>query len=138
MKATSSIKILLVLIMSFHTISCGTETLLFIVAFSATWDVEGDSDHTIEFRQDMENVGVPMGIFTGRERHQSDPTKDDNLLAGTFNEKSIEFIIQRRGIGKEIKYTGTLEAPGPRNELIFAEKMTLNSPHDGSLVMLPQ
>ena len=137
MKPSILTKLLIVLFMSLTSIRCGTELIILaIVAFSATWDVEGDPDHTIEFRQDFENRMVPMGIFTGREFHQSNPDLDQNLLAGSFNGKDIEFIIQRRNIGQEIKYQGIMETTGP-DDNSTAVKMILDS-SIGTLVLLPQ
>ena len=78
------IKTLLIAVISMLSLRCGTETVLLIVAFSATWQFENDPDHTIEFRQDTENNCMREGIFTGREFHTTNEDLDQNLLAGRF------------------------------------------------------
>ncbi len=136
MKSFYSPKKLIVAVLAFLLVGCGAEVLplLFIPAFSATWNVENDADYRIDLQPDADNKNVHSGVFEGEEQHDSDNDRDGNPLSGSFNGLNIEFTIQRDN-NVNIKYSGIMTPVSEDDHRIV--RIELNSPQEGNLALVP-
>jgi hypothetical protein len=134
MKAPKLIKKTTVTLFALLILSCGAETLalIFIPAFAATWNVEGDQDYRIDLQPDNNNKNVPAGVFEGEEIHDSNDDLNGNPLSGSFSGLDIEFTIQRDN-HVEIQYVGKMQTVSDTDHTVT--RIVLHS-SEGSLVLI--
>ena len=128
-------KKMLVVLLAFVLSGCGAETLaiIFIPAFAATWNVEGDPEYRIDLQPNDDNKKVRRGVFPGDEFHDSDSDRNNNDLSGSFDQLDIEFTIQRPNNVK-IQYVGKMVPISDTDHTIV--RIVLNS-SEGPLVLIP-
>ncbi len=116
-------------------IGCGAETvaaILFIPAFSATWNVEGNDVYRIDLQPDEANKGVHAGVFEGEEQHDTIPAHDGNFLSGSFSGLNIEFTIERPN-NEKIQYVGRMQTISDTDHQVI--RIELQST-EGALVLV--
>lgn len=137
MKPYYSFKKMVITVLTIVIVGCGAETvaaLIFIPAFSATWNVENDPDYRIDLQPDADNKNVVSGVFEGEELHDNDNDRNGNPLSGSFNGLNIEFTIVRDN-NVNIKYSGIMRPVSEDDHTIV--RIELNSPQEGNLVLVP-